>query len=267
MIGQDEIIKTLQWMNKEMFPQSNLIIGEHGAGKHTFIDEVCHKFNMEKYDITDTITKEFLDDLYISSNQYVYIIDIVELSKKTRYINKENALLKFIEEPPEGCIIFILVENDIQIISTIRNRCMIWRFKRYLPDTLRPFKKFTNNDIYYIVDTPGKLLTCEDEVYYNELFDLCDKILCSVGRANVSNTLSLEKHFINDDAKYTLEMFLKGMLITVYNVFLKTFEQKYLDIYFLTNDYIKKSFALNVNKKYLFDSYMMKFKEIYDKSE
>ena len=264
MIGQDKLTDRI---TNEEVPKSNLIIGEKGAGKHTLIKEICARHNLDCVDITDNISKDLIDDLYISPVAHAYIIDIVELSAKSRYINKENAVLKFIEEPPSNSVIFIVAEYESQVIDTIKNRCVVWKFSPYNINDLRQFRSYENDFMYFLLDTPGKILTGKDEDYYISLFKICNSVIDNIDRANVSNTLSLEKHmrFVNEDG-YDLTLFLICMKYLLRQRILQSSSQEDIDAFDLTRQFIEWSHILNVNERHLFDNYILTLKSIYEKS-
>lgn len=264
MIGQEKLFEKLITSN---LPKSNLIIGECGCGKHTFVNKICEKHKLDCVDITENVSKELIDEIYISSKISAYIIDIVELSKKSRYINKENAILKFIEEPPQGAVIFVLAEYESQVIDTIKNRCIIWKFEPYHINDLKQFKQFNNKQIYSLLNTPGKVINSDDEQYYESLFNTCDNIINNIHKANISNTLSLEKHLaFNNDKGYTLQLFFNAMKLKLYDRIYQNSSNEDLYAFYLTLQDIRKLQVLNVNEKNLFDNYILGLKTIYDRT-
>lgn len=272
MIGQDKLYKRLRNYRLKTFPVSNLFIGNVGCGKHLFMKEVCRRFNLPYVDITDNISKDTIDELYIKSTPTAYYIDLIKLTETTRHINKENAILKFVEEPPLNSIIFILAEYESQIIDTIKNRCVEWKFAPYTIKELKEVKELNNDILYHILNTPGKLINSKDEVYYMNLFALCDTIIKNIARANLSNTLSLEKHIVltkdevEDVDKYDLEIFLDTMKYRLGDISIHLLNELDLKAFIYTNKIIDKSHTLNINKRYLLDNYLIGLKEIYDKS-
>ncbi len=79
------------------------------------------------------IKKEQLEDLQqqfmkksLIGNKKIYIIN--EAEKLNTYA--ANALLKFLEEPPEGIIAILLTNNMYQLLDTIVSRCQILSFKK-----------------------------------------------------------------------------------------------------------------------------------------
>lgn len=262
MIGQTKLIDRIEKYNITTFPKSNLFIGEFGCGKHSLIEYFCDKFKIDCVDISNDISNELLMNLYQKTQSTAYIININVIAQKHKYINKENAILKFIEEPPTNAFIFVLAEHDFQIIDTIKNRCVKWEFFRYTIDELKQFKVFDDDKLYLysILNTPGKLLNSESEEYYETAFELCNTIIHNINRANISNTLSLDRHL----EKYNCEVLLKILKFLLYNEYCKTYEEKFFNAYDLTINYIDKLHVLNVSSKYLFDNFILDLKSIYD---
>ncbi len=260
MIGQKNLFDRLNNYDINTLPKSNLLIGEYGCGKHSFIKCVCDKFNLEYNDITNELSNEFILDLYSNTQLKLYVIDINELSKKHRYINKENAILKFVEEPPLNAYVFILCEYDSQIIDTIKNRCIIWQFSQYTIDELKTFKSFDNIKVYSLLNTPGKILSSKDEMFYSNLFNLCDTIILKIKKANVSNTLSLDRHL----EIYNIDLFFNALKQVVYDECCKTYTNSLFLKYDLINKYIEKSHCLGVSLKPLFDNFLLELKLIND---
>ena len=262
MIGQEKLFERLV---TSRLPKSNLFIGEEGCGKHSFVKEICDRHKLDYVDITDDISKELVDELYISSKICAYVIDIVALSKKSRYINKENAILKLVEDPPQSSVIFILAEYESQVIDTIKNRCVIWKFESYTHDYLKEIKYYSDDRIYTLLNTPGKVIQGNDESYYQKLFGVCESIISNIHKANISNTLSLEKYMdFSDDTGYDLDLFFRCMKFMLYQKFLE--DITHIDAFDLTTQFIEKLHTLNVNEKSLFDNYILELKGIYDKS-
>ena len=263
MIGQNKIIRRLNSYTIENFPKSNLLIGEKGCGKHSLVQLACNKLNVPMIEITHSLSDEFITDLYTRTERVVYIIDINALAKSSRYVNKENTILKFVEEPPINAVIFILAEYDSQVIDTIKNRCIIWQFKPYDLKTLKEFKNLDNDLLYSLLNTPGKLLNykTEDSVDYAKLIDICKLIIENIDRANISNTLSLDRHLEN----FSLEDFLKCLKLLVYNNYMKSeFDNRYWKAFELTKQFINRSIILNINEQQVFDEYLLRLKQLYD---
>ena len=245
-------------MNVSLDNHVVLLVGERGCGKHTTIERFCKNNYLESVDISDEVTDEFISDLYLRTTPTVYIIDINRMAEKVRYINKENALLKFIEEPPMGCYIYILAEYMSQVIDTISNRCVVKKFQPYSVSTLRNVKQLSDDRLYTLLNTPGKLLSCESEEYYLKRFSLCDSIIHNIHRANVSNTLSLDRHL----EEYSVQDILKVIKLHLHDECVSNGTSYYSCAYDVVSKYLERSLVLNINEKNLFDSFLLELKMV-----
>ena len=99
--------------------------------------ELINNNNFLELKIIDTdsqwIKKEQLEELQkefmtksLVSNKKVYIINNAEKLNAS----SSNSLLKFLEEPPEGIVAILLVNNIYQLLETIISRCQILSFKK-----------------------------------------------------------------------------------------------------------------------------------------
>lgn len=185
LVGQDTLVKTLQYYVKEgKIPHAILFHGIRGVGKTTTARIVAKIFNCEGQDPNnipcctceaclaidddrhldvieiDAASKTGVDDIrdIINSIQYkavksqykVYIIDEVHMLSKSAF----NALLKTLEEPPTH-VKFIFATTEIhKIPDTILSRCIRFDLKRvnskelvsYLKDILTREKIETDEE-------------------------------------------------------------------------------------------------------------------------
>lgn len=70
---------------------------------------------------------EIIKKLSIKSYEGGYKVLIIWQAEKMN-ASSANKLLKLIEEPPEKTLIILIVENESQLLQTIRSRCQILRF-------------------------------------------------------------------------------------------------------------------------------------------
>ena len=89
----------------------------------------------------------------------VLIDNILFLNK-----NSINSLLKVIEEPNDNTY-FILINNDKNILPTLRSRCLNFKVVLSNQKSLEIINKILNNDIFKVINkdlldfyfTPGKI--------------------------------------------------------------------------------------------------------------
>lgn len=156
-------------------PRTCLLCGNDNIIKDYFIKEFLIIYKLEWEDITENISLDYINDIYTRLGYYLYSIDIDKLS-----IKSQNSILKFIEEPLENSFIFIRTKNIQKLIPTIRSRCYIINLGQFS-------KKY--NDL---------INTEEDKQFidihnYNidNIRELCNKIFDNIGKATLSNALTL----------------------------------------------------------------------------
>ncbi len=100
------------------------------------------------------------------------LIDNIDLLN----INSINALLKILEEPNKK-IIFILINNNKRVLSTLKSRCLSFKVFLSHEQSNKIINKLFNNDVYKIINhelihnyiTPGKLFNIINFSYENNI--------------------------------------------------------------------------------------------------
>ena len=152
IVGQDEIIEKI---NTQRLPQSLILCGECGSGRHTICRYISEKYSFELSDITNSISLDTICDAYDNPIHTLYIIDSSRMS-----VREQNVILKFLEEPPKCAYIIIICEKLISLLPTIVNRCTTWNLGRYTKSTLTGFFREGDADSKYILEiakTPGDI--------------------------------------------------------------------------------------------------------------
>ena len=271
--GQDKLLDRINKFNYETFPQSSIIEGTTGCGKHTLVNYISDKFNVPIEDISGKISNDMIMDIYTKPNPTLYVIDMLQLNKSKRIDIVQNSLLKFIEEPPTNSKVIILCENKDNLLSTIQNRCQIFSFEKYNYIRLKQFTedndiRVESEDLFCVYDTPGKLLNMTNEVCFSELKSLVDKIIDNIVRASIPNILTIPSklNFDNSDG-YDIDVFLHLMRTSLLNRMtdcsISNEEFNYLKKqYTCTCKVCEKIKMFNVNKKALFENYLMELKGV-----
>lgn len=189
-IGQDEVIDLLRGQFKSKFGinRSFMLTGPSGSGKTTLARMMAHYANCENFDqetcepcwecsycqsvqnniypdveeinFSDTRGIDVIRNILESANydaQYnlkVYILD--ELQGITSAA--QNALLKFLEEPPEHVLILLLTTDPHKILDTVKNRCCPLNLYAVADEVLIGF-------LQQIVKLENKLFPIKDLVY------------------------------------------------------------------------------------------------------
>lgn len=254
--GQEKISNLIDKLTLDMFPRTLMLVGARGSGKHLIVSEVSKKFNLNVIDITENLELSYIEELYNRVEPYIYIIQANNLTVKD-----ENTILKFLEEPLKNSYIILLAETEMGLLQTITNRCQIWYLQNYKKDFL---KQFTDNElILSIANTPGQIKEFEG-MCLQDMVSLADKIIFNIDHASVSNTLTLtSKVAFKDESKgFPVNLFIEIMKTRIVDCIKSNNDKKLYAAYELTSKILQQLTIKNVDKKCLFDGYLIKLRSI-----
>lgn len=254
MIGQTKLIEQLNKFDFLSLPQTILFVGEEGCGKHTVVSMLTAKFNVKLNDITKKLNYEQITEFFLNSDPCIYLID----GTSTISSNEQNALLKFIEEPPTFCKIFLLAENENSFLDTIIGRCTKFKFDRY---SLEELKNFTNDEfLLNICKTPGQIKQFDDDNKW--VFKLCDTILQKIDCASIPNVLTISNkfNFGKDENNFNIMTFMKLLLYYSLEYSINNTEKDYTKIYLIISSFYDKMKMSNVDKQKLFEECLFEIK-------
>ncbi len=186
-IGYKALINNFKFrcMNNTL-SHAHLIAGEDGIGKSNlanilaklilngdlnreYVDVINYKSNKSSFGVDDV--RNIIDEIYkkpFEGDKKVIII--YEGNKLT--IQAQNALLKTIDEPPEGVHIILLCESLELILDTIKSRCEIYKLTPLTKKELYDYiimKEFNYNEneikaaIAFSEGIPGRI-----DRYFND---------------------------------------------------------------------------------------------------
>lgn len=270
MIGQDILLNKIHRFTHETFPQSSILEGEYGCGKKTLVQHISSWFAVPVVDISTDISSDLLLELYSNPLPCLYMIDIDKASNSKKIVLLQNAILKFIEEPPQQARIIILCENRQQLLPTIQNRCRIFSFEKYTRPMLKGFAEEHCVDIpdelLSVYNTPGKILTLTDvSTDITSLLTLVDNVLDNIYRANLSNILTIVNKIDFGNGGYNLDIFLHMIKREIVQKLQTAVADKFrvlLAYYKLTSELSTHLKLLGVNRQSAFENYLMKLKMV-----
>ena len=125
--------------------------------------------------------RDIIGDIsYIASSaRYtVYIIDEVHMLSNSAF----NALLKTLEEPPEGVIFILATTEPHKVPQTILSRCQRFDFRRIRPeDIIIRMKEIAHADGYDITDGAYRMLASLAEGSMRDGLSIMERVLASGG--------------------------------------------------------------------------------------
>ena len=273
LFGLDKYMNELIQLNQEdNFPKKLLISGYKGIGKSTLAyhyinyalskdqnfhyDKKNFEINPENHTYKITLNRTNPNLNTIDLNQDRKKIDINQIrtmihnlsrssfNNKPRFIlidnieflniNSVNALLKIIEEPPENTF-FILINNNKNILATLKSRCVNYKVvlsnkeSMFIAQCLvnKNIKDLINTDLIDYYMTPGKIYNL---IKFSEDFSINLKdtnlkdFLCLIIDKSYYKKESSIRHLIYDFLEFYLsnKVFFKNFVFS--NYFLKRIE-------------------------------------------
>ncbi|WP_333887792.1 DNA polymerase III subunit delta' [Clostridium sp.] len=194
---------------------ASIFVGEDGIGKSLFAEELAVKIlgkdQIKQY--VDIIKlKLFKNKKSIGIEEIKYIIE--EINKKPYEGDKkvvilynsdklteaaQNALLKTIEEPPQGSFIILLCEKLDGILDTVKSRCQIYKLNRL---NSKDMKVFLNSKFPRLSDQ--ELISIM--AFSDGVPGRAEKFISSSALREVRNmTINIFKKLYDRDINITLE--------------------------------------------------------------
>lgn len=255
--GQEKLCDKIDLYTMDTFPRTLLLLGEYGSGKHLLTSYIANKLSLEIEDISDSLTLETIDNITHSTFPKIYVIDSAKLTVKN-----ENVILKFLEEPLKNAFIIVLCEHKSSIIPTVLNRCQVWELVSYEKPFLETFvtnEAVDKSILLKVATTPGKVM--EYQLYpLSEMVELAHKIFKSIKNANFANVLTISRFiaFKNEKDKFDFNLFVDILHIVCKELYMENTIG--FPIYLLTNKLSNNKHIFNIDRKSLFENYLMELK-------
>ena len=204
--GQEELYGKINSFTISNLPHSILLVGEVGSGKHEICEYIANKFNLQFFDVTNSINNELIDQINQTKTNSLYVINISDLS-----IREQNILLKLYEEPDTNTYIILKSTSEYLPLETILSRSYVLKMKNFSRELLSSY--ITSNDKDYILNictTPGQI-EIANHTDIDKLRSLCDNMINRLKTAPLFNVLSIvNKINFNDEYdKFDLFLFIK----------------------------------------------------------
>ena len=225
-------------------PHSILMIGERGGMQNEICNELAAHFGMQCIDITNNITKEYIDQVFLSPNPSFYVINITEIDYR-----RQNMMLKLFEEPGPFTFIILIAENIDDVIDTIYNRSYVIKLKSYTREELEPYVIKDKDLVLDLCSTPGQV-EIANHTDIKALYKLCETIISSMKNANYANALSIADkiNYKDEYDKFDLYLFIKAFSNLLLSKLRLNYDKLCYNYLMITKDLNSKVWRVN-NKK------------------
>ena len=254
--GQERLSTIFENMPLSQLPQTFMLLGEVGCGKHTLATKLASYYQLDYLDITEHISNDVLSELALSPMPTLYIVDTQLMNER-----QQNTILKFIEDYRPNSWTCLICSNKNLLLETIVNRCIVYTFDAYTKEFLKGFAESLLGEgncdkALELSATVGQLNAFIGQDL-TKLESLCDKIIHKIKLANLSNVLSIANQFNYKDLydKFNVDIFFKLMCKKLQEECLT--DIKYLSQYKITQEYAKRLNDARVNKQYLLENYLI----------
>ena len=255
MIGQNRLQTTLRNFGFSRLPQTILLVGEKGSGKHTLVKEMASFYKVNLIDLTDSVDLNTLLKVSERMTRTFYLFNLDDLDER-----RQNVLLKFLEEPVATAYIFLLSSDTSFVLPTVLSRCVRYDFEKYTREQLKGFIQSNDERPLDLCETPGQVMTF-NKYTVDDLYDLCDKIITMLPKASIGSTLNIENkiNFSDDYDKIDFDILLNTLEIRILKFYKENngdldFMYKALNRLVLLKTYARDS---RIDKKTLIKSFLL----------
>ena len=237
LIGHKVYLNNLEYLyNENKLPNKILLSGYKGIGKALLFKNFLYKvfddnnsynlinnnshpniLNIKKKDDKKIIEIEQIREIIKFTNQSSFnnkskfiVIDDVE------YLNtsSSNALLKSLEEPNINVNFFLVYNSNLQILDTIKSRCIEIKINLNQEDTKLIVNKYFDDEVYENINnslsnfysTPNFLILLVNYLKENDL-SLVDTNINVFIRNIIVNKHYNKNIFVKDNLNYIIELF------------------------------------------------------------
>lgn len=267
MLGQNKILSKIDNLTLDIMPHSLLILGDKGSGRHTIFNMIVDKLCLPWFDITEKISQDTIDEIYLKVEPIIYLIDINNITVK-----ESNMILKLVEEPLNNAYIVFIGRSRTNVIPTILNRCQLWEMEKYSEEELKYFMAVLYDnyvDYLYLIDfctTPGQLLHIKQSGtdVIRQMNSMAEKIIDYIGKANFANTLTISDKiaFKNEQDKWDYDIFIKVLHKAIKHRMIETYSIQLEKMFIATSQLLKDTEIPHIDRKYLFEDYLCHCKYI-----
>ena len=270
LIGQAHLTEVLtQLIENDKLPRLIILVGVRGSGKGQMCEWIGEKLGIDtvEHETKAEVVREVVDQAYKTSAKILHVFrDIDDMSSASK-----NALLKVIEEPPNGAY-FIMTSKDIsnQALATIRSRGTVFYMDAYTYDELIEYATHSNysltedmlRKVVGVCETPTEidmLMKCG----VTDFFNFVNLVIDNIATASGSNSFRIGEKlaFKSDETdKFDLTLFLKTFMKRCSDLISEE-PLKYAEGVKITSKYLQELSVASVNKQFVFDNWLLDIRQ------
>lgn len=179
----------------------------------------------------DDIRRQVNDTVFIKPYQgpnKIYMIDEAQLMTE----QAQNALLKTIEEPPDYAVFFLLVENEMELLPTIRSRCFLLQMsflgreqiERFLIEKKGVFENRARLSAAFSNGNLGKAIAYADPDNFSEIEQQLLFLLKRIDHLSIAEIKEKIKQLPKEPSK--IQMIFDFIMMWYRDILLLKFEKK-----------------------------------------
>lgn len=265
MVGQKTLHQTVQsLLDKGIFPLASIFIGPKGSGRKTFVHEhfggiVCLSNKVEQ-------VREFIKMSYTKSQQTFVFPDVDTMSTAA-----SNALLKVIEECPNGNRYILTAQSTSSTLPTILSRCSEFFMDPYTPDEIIEYAlhytdaKAVDGDIIRdVCTTPGEVQTLLASGSVEDFDNYVKLVYDNIATVSGANAFKIASRVALKDGEtgYDLSLFWKFFL-RLCSKQLSQNSKMASRMIVSTNFYLGQLPNKSINRIMLMDMWILEIRSIY----
>jgi len=265
MIGQKSLIDDIDnLISREKYPRFSIFVGLIGSGRKTLAKEIAKKMDMQVVQLPDVkvdTVRSMITEAYKVPYKYMYIIpDAENMSSASK-----NAILKITEEPPNNAYFVMTVQDESQLLDTIKSRGTIFHMHSYTPEEIAEYADCRDTRELEIVtsvcEVPGdveKLRNVDIDAFYNYV----DSVVENIAVTNGSNAFKIgaKINFKDDADKYDLRLFWRTFMLVCLNR-IDEDKLRFASGVKITSKHLQDLRITGVNKASLFDMWILDIRE------